>query len=504
MRRPKMDLFDSHLFTLDIANNHFGSLKHAKQILEQFIPIIKDSSLNVAIKIQLRDLNSFIHNDYKNDARFPKIERFIKTRLEKGDFEEILNIIKSNGIITMATPFDEESVKFILDNNVDVIKIASSSAQEWPLLYAVASAGKPVIISTGGLSIEEIDSLYYFFLRNNVVFALMHCVSIYPTRNTSLLLNQIDILKRRYSKVPIGFSTHENPSEIDPIKIALAKGAQIFERHIGIDSDIFKLNKYSSNVIETIAWFDSYKKTLEMLGPRSRPPAKLEEIEDLANLKRGVYAKNTINIGEKIDYSNVYFAMPLLPDGVSLKNWTPGLIATKKIHANKSLTIDDYLPVNKEEDLIISSIIQSKSILTSNGINIPKNITIEMSHHYGLMKFREFGAIIFEIINKEYCKKIILIFPRQKHPYHLHKIKQETFIIIHGELLLEVDGNIIKLVEGDIYTINSGVWHKFQSLQGCIFEEISTTSIVGDSYYQDEKISLIESRVRKTNVTNRW
>lgn len=499
-----MDLFDSHLFTLDIANNHFGSLNHAKKILEQFIPIIKDSSLNIAIKIQLRDLDSFIHKNFKSDSRFPKIERFLKTRLEKEDFLEILDIIKSNGITSMATPFDEESVKFILENNVDIIKIASSSAQEWPLLSAVASSGKPVIISTGGLSIEEIDSLYYYFLKNNVDFALMHCVSIYPTPNASLLLNQIDILKRRYPNIPIGFSTHENPSEIDPIKIALAKGAQIFERHIGIESDIYKLNKYSSNVNETLAWLDSYKKTLEMIGPASRPPAKLEEIEDLANLKRGVYARNDVNIGEKIDYSNVYFAMPLLPNGVNLKNWTSGLIAIKEIYADEALNTEDYLPVNKEEDLIKNTIIQSKFMLNSSGINIPKNITIEMSHHYGLMRFREFGALVFNILNYEYCKKIILILPRQKHPYHLHKVKKETFIILSGTLLIELDGVSKELFKGDVFTVDKGKWHKFQSLKGCVFEEISTKSLDEDSFYQDDKISLLKKSQRKTDITIFW
>lgn len=497
-------LLDKYLFTLDIANNHFGDLKHAIDILNTFIPIVKESNLNVSIKIQLRKIETFIHPSFIGDKRFPKIERFLSTRLNQHDFIEIINVLKSNNILTIATPFDEESIGFIVDNDIDIIKIASASAQEWPLIKKVVLTKKPVIISTGGLSIEEIDSLYYFFLKAGVEFALMHCVSIYPTRNNDLNLNQIDTLKRRYPDIPIGFSTHEMPDEYDPIKLALARGATIFERHIGLDSFKYKLNTYSSNPSQINKWFEEFKKAQTILGSTNRMPSKLEEIDDLNALKRGVYARVNISEGEIIDETKVFFSMPLLPKGVSLKNWKTGIHANREIKALEMLNLNDYIPESNGDEVINSSLIQAKSLIKTQNISIPKGSGIELSHHYGVMRFREFGAIIVNVINFSYCKKLIIVLPRQKHPYHFHKIKQETFIIVFGDLFLEVEGIEHNLVKGDKFTIEKEKWHKFQSSRGCIFEEISTTSLDNDSFYQDEKISFIEKSKRKSDVTSLW
>lgn len=499
-----MKLLDKHLFTLDIANNHFGDLNHAIDILNGFIPVIKESNLNVSIKIQLRDIDTFIHPSFIGNKMFPKIERFLTTRLNQHDFIEIINFLKSNNILTMATPFDEESIGFIIDNDIDIIKIASASAQEWPLIKKVALTKKPVIISTGGLSIEEIDSLYYFFLKAGVEFALMHCVSIYPTRNNDLNLNQIDTLKKRYPDIPIGFSTHEMPDEYDPIKLALARGASIFERHIGIESYKYKLNTYSSNPSQINKWFEEFNKAKIILGSTNRMPSKLEETNDLNALKRGVYARVDISEGEIIDETKVFFSIPLLPEGVSLKNWEPGILANKEIKALEMLKSKDYIPEPNEEEVIKTSLIQAKSMIKTQNVSIPKGSGIELSHHYGVMRFREFGAIIINIINFIYCKKLVIVLPRQKHPYHFHEIKQETFIIVFGDLLLEVEGTEHNLVKGDKFTIEKEKWHKFQSSRGCIFEEISTTSLDNDSFYQDEKISFVDKSRRKTDVTSLW
>jgi sialic acid synthase SpsE/mannose-6-phosphate isomerase-like protein (cupin superfamily) len=498
------EVFNSYLFTLDIANNHFGSLSHAKKIIDSFAPEINDSGLTVAIKLQLRDLSTFIHPDYLENSDYPKIKRFLSTKLEFEELKTIIEYIKSNNVYSMATPFDESSVSFIKENDIDIVKIASASAQEWPLLKMVATLNKPIIVSTGGLTIEEIDSLYDFFKGNGNEFAIMHCVSIYPTPNKSLNLNQIELLKTRYPDIPVGFSTHEEPTEFDPIKIALSKGATIFERHIGLEYGNQKLNNYSSTPLQIREWFNAFKSAFEMLGPINRAPANINEIEDLNNLKRGVYANKFIEANQPINESDVFFAMPLLNDGVSLKHWKDGMLAKRSIASGERISVRDYLPIDSEVDYITSIIIQSKSFLKSNNLAVPNEFRVELSHHYGLTRFREFGSLIFDIINFDYCKKMIITLPRQKHPYHFHKIKQETFIVVAGDLLIEIDGVRRELIKGDVVTVYPGQWHKFQSLTGCVFEEISTKSIDNDSYYQDDKISLQNKSARKTDITSFW
>ena len=149
-------------------------------------------------------------------------------------------------------------------------------------------------------------------------------------------------------------------------------------------------------------------------------------------------------------------------------------------------------------DLSLLSNPKHNVIKIKASIKISENWEYEISHHYGLERFREFGAILIDIINREYCKKLIVQLPRQKHPYHFHKIKKETFQVLHGELSLEVEGSEINLTNGEMYTVIPEQWHKFDTMDGVIFEEISTKAIDGDSYYDDNTIAA--NRNRKTIV----
>ena len=87
----------------------------------------------------------------------------------------------------------------------------------------------------------------------------MHCVSIYPSPNESLSLDKISSLKKRYPDTTIGWSTHEEPENNMPILVAIGKGAEIFERHIGLKTKKYKLNQYSSDMNSLEKWFQTYK-----------------------------------------------------------------------------------------------------------------------------------------------------------------------------------------------------------------------------------------------------
>src|SRR5262249_33570214 len=147
----------------------------------------------------------------------------------------------------MCTPFDELSVQRIADMGFDLIKVASCSAKDWPLMEAVAETNLPVVFSTGGLKIEDIDNIVVFSEHRALSFALMHCVSIYPTPPDACNLHNIVMLLQRYGNVCVGWSTHEDPDATAPVQMAVAFGAKIFERHIGLPADNMPLNNYSSN-----------------------------------------------------------------------------------------------------------------------------------------------------------------------------------------------------------------------------------------------------------------
>ena len=135
-------------------------------------------------------------------------------------------------------------------------------------------------------------------------------------------------------------------------------------------------------------------------------------------------------------------------------------------------------------------------------VNIGSASEIELSHHYGLERFREFGAVIINCINRQYCKKLVVMLPRQKHPYHYHEKKEETFQLLCGDLEVEREGHRIKAEPGDTILVKPGEWHKFHTLDGAIFEEVSTTHYNNDSYYEDERIARLPRQARKTVIPN--
>ena len=140
--------------------------------------------------------------------------------------------------------------------------------------------------------------------------------------------------------------------------------------------------------------------------------------------------------------------------------------------------------------------------LIGNNISIPQSIDLEVSHHYGIENFSEYGTCMLTLVNKDYCKKILYQFPNQKHPEHYHKIKEETFIILVGSLNVTVEEKYYELNKGDILTIERGEKHSFESTTGAIFEEISTEHLSDDSYYTDEKIQNNLNRKSKIMLFN--
>jgi len=490
------------LFIFDLANNHQGDVQHGLNIISGIGKVVAEAAIKGALKFQFRQIETFIHPDFKDKKDIKHIPRFISTALSKDDYNILVDEVRKQGMITMCTPFDEESVDIIQDLEIEVIKVASCSATDWPLLERISRTGKPVIISTAGLSMNNIDHLVSFLEHRSVSFALMHCVAVYPTPAQKLKLNQIALLKERFPDVPIGFSTHEDPNNFDAICIAYAKGARLFERHIGLNTDKYKLNAYSSTPAHIQQWIQAYKKAVEVCGGEERSPALPEEKESLHSLMRGVFASKKVKKGSVIKRSDVFFAMPLLDCQLASGNWRTGIIADKDYCRNEALSefLSDFdIPKNQ---LIYQIMLQVKGMLNKARIFIGTNNSIEISHHYGLKRFREFGCVIIDCINRAYCKKLIIQLPRQKHPYHYHAKKEETFQLLHGDLEVELDGYRTKLKPGNTFLVPVNKWHKFHTLDGAIFEEVSTTHYNDDSIYEDKRIAKIPREQRKTSITN--
>jgi N-acetylneuraminate synthase len=498
-----MKSFDfQNLFILDLANNHQGDLEHARRIIRECGQVAHACGVRAALKFQFRDLDSFIHPAHYQNSNNKHIVRFLSTRLGERDFGVLAEEVRKAGMITMATPFDEASVDWIDRLDVALIKIASCSAADRPLLDRVVQSHKPVIASTAGLDIQNLDHLVSLLEHHERPFAIMHCVAIYPTPCDQLKLSQLDFLRTRYPGIPIGYSTHERPESLMPVVAAVAKGAALFERHVGLGTEKYKLNAYSSKPAQLRAWFKAWRAAVAMCGGTRRSPARPDEMESLSSLKRGVFAKRLIQPGEELDLSNVYFAMPLAAGQLDASGWQKRLKADRSYAKDEAISERLVAQADDRADIIYQIILQVRGMFNKARIMFGKGSKIEISHHYGLERFREFGVVIVDCVNRGYCKKLIAVLPRQKHPYHYHKKKEETFQLLYGDLEVEIDGRQTVLRPGDTVLVEPGCWHKFHSLDGAIFEEISTTHHNDDSYYEDQRIARLAREIRKTELPN--
>ena len=481
-----------------MANNHQGDVAHGISIIKEMGKIAKKHNVRAAVKLQYRQLDTFIHPDYRNDTKAKHISRFLSTELDPSQFLELVKAIKAEGMYSMCTPFDEESVDLILQHEIDIIKIASCSADDWPLLNKIVGTNKTIISSTGGLSMLEIDNLFSFLTTRSSNFAILHCVGIYPSPNETLNLNFISKLKIRYPSITIGYSGHEKPDNYDVVKVALSKGAEIFERHVGVPTDTITLNGYSMNPKETDKWIEAALIAKEILG--NDKVVTKDEADSLLSLKRGVFAKRAIKKGKVIKSEDVFFAMPCKEGQLTSSDFGK-LRAYYVASANYGVNESIFEKVVTDKYHNLRTIIhEAKGMLNEAGIVLNEKAEIELSHHYGIDRFNEAGILIVSLVNKEYCKKIIVVFPGQNHPEQYHIKKEETFHILSGELLVTLNGIEFTALKGGIFTIDRGVKHAFSSKKGAIIEEISTTHFRNDSYYTDPLISQQDPMTRKTVI----
>ena len=500
-RAKDAGLFED-LFIFEMANNHQGSVQHGLRIIESMAGIAERRGIRAGIKLQYRDLDTFIHPDYAARTDVKHIPRFLGARLSATDFLTLIGTVRRHGMIPICTPFDEMSVRSAVSHGIEILKIASCSAADWPLLEAVAETGRPVIASTAGLSLLEADRLVDFFAGRSAPFALMHCVALYPTLRNQLELNLIDKLRSRYPGLPIGYSGHEEPANLDAGGTAVSKGATVLERHVGVSSSAGPLNAYSMTPEQTEDWVKAVLRVKEICGNGAGRRPSEEETSSLASLKRGVFARRAISKGEAIGRDAVFFAMPCQSGQL-----TSGEFGRRPASCVASQSYAPNQPVYEQRITDTATRIEetdqtARAMLHEAHIQLGPDCQVELSHHYGLSEFLRVGAVIVNVINREYCKKLIVVLPGQRHPNHRHDRKEETFQLLWGDLEVILDRETAAMEPGDTLLIERGRWHQFSSRDGAVFEEVSTTHFLDDSFYEDPRISALDPMERKTLLEN--
>ena len=228
----------------EIGINHNADLQITKRLIDAAFATGWD-----CVKFQKRNPDLCVPEAQKNipkDTPWGKMTYLeYKHKIEFGqpEYTYIDYYCKNKPIDWTASVWDLDSLNFIMEHDIPFIKIPSAKIAEDELIEAIAKTGKPVIMSTGMSTIDEIDHSVNTLRLFESRFALMHTNSAYPSPPGDINLRAIQTLKERY-KCPVGYSGHEYG--LDPSVLAVAYGADIIERHVTLDHNMWGTDQKAS------------------------------------------------------------------------------------------------------------------------------------------------------------------------------------------------------------------------------------------------------------------
>ncbi len=298
MKIGNFDTDKKIMVVAEIGNNHEGDFNLAVKMLESAVECGVD-----AVKYQTYRTEHYISN--KNQERFNKLKSF---ELTYEEFKELSLIAKDKGIIFLSTPFDIKSAIF-LNNIVPAFKISSSDNNFFPLIDTVISFKKPIIMSSGLSTLNQIkQSKEYIEKKCNSYnkkdnFAILHCVSSYPVLQQEANLLAITTLKNQFN-CTIGYSDHT--LGIDASLISAVLGARIIEKHFTIDKNQseFQDHKLSADPIEMKKIVKKIRNIQILLGDGKKILQKSEK-EVVNKLRRRIIANRNIQEGEIIKWEDI-------------------------------------------------------------------------------------------------------------------------------------------------------------------------------------------------------
>jgi N-acetylneuraminate synthase len=216
----------------EIGLNHNGDVELAKQMID----VAADAGAQ-AVKFQKRTPAVSTPEHMKSVMRetpwgtMTYLDYRYRVEFSREQYVEIGDYATERGLDWFASPWDEPSVDFLEDLGVVAHKVASASVTDIPMLRALAATGKPIILSTGMSTLDEIDRAVETLGTERLV--ILHATSTYPLPPAEANLRTITTLRERYAGVPVGYSGHETGLQISLAAVAL--GAVAVERHLTLD-----------------------------------------------------------------------------------------------------------------------------------------------------------------------------------------------------------------------------------------------------------------------------
>jgi len=319
----------------EIGNNHNGSFDRAIALIDA----AKAAGADCA-KFQMRKLDEVYRTeslDGRSDDLAVEYTLDLLRRFELTTDEQrrLANYCAERKILYLCTPWDPTSVKTLNGFGVPAFKVASADLTNLPLLEVMAETRKPIIVSTGMSTLEEIEAAVSFLNSRRAAFALLHCQSTYPAATHNINLRFMEVLRKLHPN--IGYSGHERGMAISFAAVSL--GATILERHVTLDRNMEGPDHAASLEPAEFGLLVSGVRDVETaLGPREYTdrPLSQGELINRENLAKSIVAARDFEKGETIIASDILVRSPgqgLSPIAL------PKLLGRK---TNRSIKAGDY------------------------------------------------------------------------------------------------------------------------------------------------------------------
>ena len=294
----------------EIGHNHKGSIEEAKKLFRE----AKAAGAN-AVKLQKRDNKSlytkkFYNQIYDNPNSYGETYGKHREALEFNfdQYKELQSYAKSIEIDFFATPFDLNSLNFLEKLNMPAYKIASADLTNSPLQEEIAKLSKPIFLSTGGGTMDDIRRAADLILKHNSNLTIMHCTASYPARLQDMNLAVIKVLKQEFKNLRIGLSDHENG--IDAGVIAYMLGARSFEKHFTLShANKGTDHAFSLEPIGLVKFIRNIKRVEIMMGSENKKLLEIE-IKPLHKMKKSIVAGKNLKINHIIKFEDLAFKSP--------------------------------------------------------------------------------------------------------------------------------------------------------------------------------------------------
>lgn len=294
----------------EIGHNHQGDVALAHTLIDR----VADAGAT-AVKLQTRD-NSTLFSSTFYRAPYESAHAFGPTygahrealELDRSAYGELMSHATERGLLLFSTAFDRSSADFLASLGVPAIKLASGDVTNLPLLKHAASLRLPLILSSGGATLDDLDRALEVILPSTKEVALLQCTAHYPTQAADLHLRVIGTFRDRYPTLVVGLSDHY--PGLAPLPAAYALGARIFEKHVTLDRGMKGSDHgYSLEPQDLQRMVECLAETHKALGDGRKRPTETEH-RNLRKMAKGLTAARDLPQGHIIRMEDIRVQSP--------------------------------------------------------------------------------------------------------------------------------------------------------------------------------------------------